>query len=151
LENGAIAQLGERFNGIEEVVGSIPSGSTKSFNKLSSYSVDICVRIRPKIATSSPPRSKNRTLKAPYAERAPQLRAARGWLTAREKLLPPFALSSPYVDTLVEVVVDAFDCVLMNEPFCRQRSLSRAQRQHAERHCVVGQHVVPSCRIVKQH
>ena len=26
---GAIAQLGERFNGIEEVVGSIPSGSTK--------------------------------------------------------------------------------------------------------------------------
>ena len=25
---GAIAQLGERFNGIEEVVGSIPSGST---------------------------------------------------------------------------------------------------------------------------
>jgi hypothetical protein len=29
LENGAIAQLGERFNGIEEVVGSIPSGSTK--------------------------------------------------------------------------------------------------------------------------
>jgi len=28
-ENGAIAQLGERFNGIEEVVGSIPSGSTK--------------------------------------------------------------------------------------------------------------------------
>ena len=28
MENGAIAQLGERFNGIEEVVGSIPSGST---------------------------------------------------------------------------------------------------------------------------
>jgi len=26
---GVIAQLGERFNGIEEVVGSIPSGSTK--------------------------------------------------------------------------------------------------------------------------
>ena len=25
---GVIAQLGERFNGIEEVVGSIPSGST---------------------------------------------------------------------------------------------------------------------------
>ena len=33
-ENGAIAQLGERFNGIEEVVGSIPSGSTSNFNKL---------------------------------------------------------------------------------------------------------------------
>jgi hypothetical protein len=28
---GAIAQLGERFHGMEEVVGSIPSGSTKSF------------------------------------------------------------------------------------------------------------------------
>jgi hypothetical protein len=27
-EFGVIAQLGERFNGIEEVVGSIPSGST---------------------------------------------------------------------------------------------------------------------------
>jgi hypothetical protein len=26
---GAIAQLGERLNGIQEVVGSIPSGSTK--------------------------------------------------------------------------------------------------------------------------
>ena len=31
LNSGAIAQLGERFNGIEEVVGSIPSGSTKFF------------------------------------------------------------------------------------------------------------------------
>lgn len=27
---GAIAQLGERLNGIQEVVGSIPIGSTKS-------------------------------------------------------------------------------------------------------------------------
>ena len=27
--DGAIAQLGERFHGMEEVVGSIPSGSTK--------------------------------------------------------------------------------------------------------------------------
>ena len=27
-EDGAIAQLGERVNGIHEVVGSIPSGST---------------------------------------------------------------------------------------------------------------------------
>ena len=33
-EFGVIAQLGERFNGIEEVVGSIPSGSTKTFNKI---------------------------------------------------------------------------------------------------------------------
>ena len=31
---GAIAQLGERFNGIEEVVGSIPSGSTNKINDL---------------------------------------------------------------------------------------------------------------------
>ncbi len=33
--NGAIAQLGERFNGIEEVVGSIPSGSTIAENTIS--------------------------------------------------------------------------------------------------------------------
>ena len=55
LENGAIAQLGERFNGIEEVVGSIPSGSTipkfiKSLSKSTSESsagwfnmVELCV------------------------------------------------------------------------------------------------------------
>ena len=29
---GAVAQLGERFNGIEEVVGSIPISSTKFLN-----------------------------------------------------------------------------------------------------------------------
>ena len=58
-KNGAIAQLGERFNGIEEVVGSIPSGSTKPFNKLSECLSRSCVCIRSKIATSSPPRSKN--------------------------------------------------------------------------------------------
>ena len=29
IKLGAIAQLGERLNGIQEVVGSIPSGSTK--------------------------------------------------------------------------------------------------------------------------
>ena len=29
---GAIAQLGERYNGIVEVVGSIPSGSTNQKN-----------------------------------------------------------------------------------------------------------------------
>jgi hypothetical protein len=34
FENGAIAQLGERFNGIEEVVGSIPSGSTIYVNDI---------------------------------------------------------------------------------------------------------------------
>ena len=27
--NGAVAQMGERLNGIQEVVGSIPIGSTK--------------------------------------------------------------------------------------------------------------------------
>jgi hypothetical protein len=36
--NGAIAQLGERFNGIEEVVGSIPSGSTNKINYLAERS-----------------------------------------------------------------------------------------------------------------
>jgi hypothetical protein len=29
LHRGAVAQLGERLNGIQEVVGSIPIGSTK--------------------------------------------------------------------------------------------------------------------------
>ncbi len=29
---GAVAQLGERLNGIQEVVGSIPIGSTKSYH-----------------------------------------------------------------------------------------------------------------------
>jgi hypothetical protein len=29
---GAVAQLGERMNGIHEVVGSIPSSSTKNTN-----------------------------------------------------------------------------------------------------------------------
>lgn len=37
-KRGAIAQLGERFNGIEEVVGSIPSGSTKYPEKQASGS-----------------------------------------------------------------------------------------------------------------
>ena len=31
--SGAVAQLGERLNGIQEVVGSIPSGSTTLVNK----------------------------------------------------------------------------------------------------------------------
>ena len=34
---GAIAQLGERYNGIVEVDGSIPSGSTNQINYLSCY------------------------------------------------------------------------------------------------------------------
>ncbi len=36
--HGAVAQLGERYNGIVEVVGSIPSGSTNLFNDLAIYS-----------------------------------------------------------------------------------------------------------------
>ena len=36
-ETGAIAQLGERFNGIEEVSGSIPLGSTKNPIKSNGY------------------------------------------------------------------------------------------------------------------
>ena len=31
MKSGAVAQLGERLNGIQEVVGSIPIGSTKFF------------------------------------------------------------------------------------------------------------------------
>ncbi len=31
--DGAVAQLGERYNGIVEVVGSIPSGSTNNFRR----------------------------------------------------------------------------------------------------------------------
>jgi hypothetical protein len=38
-DDGAIAQLGERFNGIEEVVGSIPSGSTTHTRDLPDFSV----------------------------------------------------------------------------------------------------------------
>jgi hypothetical protein len=38
-KNGAIAQLGERFNGIEEVVGSIPSGSTTHTRDFPRFSV----------------------------------------------------------------------------------------------------------------
>jgi hypothetical protein len=34
VRNGAIAQLGERLNGIQEVVGSIPIGSTNKISKL---------------------------------------------------------------------------------------------------------------------
>jgi hypothetical protein len=33
-QGGAIAQLGERLNGIQEVVGSIPIGSTNNINDL---------------------------------------------------------------------------------------------------------------------
>jgi hypothetical protein len=36
LPSGAIAQLGERFHGMEEVVGSIPSGST-SYSVISRF------------------------------------------------------------------------------------------------------------------
>ncbi len=35
LKNGAIAQLGERLHGMQEVVGSIPSGSTISLSDTS--------------------------------------------------------------------------------------------------------------------
>jgi hypothetical protein len=44
--NGPVAQLGARFHGMEEVVGSIPTRSTKSLNKLDRASAcdhDVCV------------------------------------------------------------------------------------------------------------
>jgi hypothetical protein len=34
LHRGAVAQLGERLNGIQEVVGSIPIGSTKCLKQI---------------------------------------------------------------------------------------------------------------------
>lgn len=37
---GGVAQLGERLNGIQEVVGSIPISSTNSAHRSSSKSVD---------------------------------------------------------------------------------------------------------------
>ena len=40
-KRGAIAQLGERFNGIEEVVGSIPSGSTNQFTFFADFSIPL--------------------------------------------------------------------------------------------------------------
>jgi hypothetical protein len=94
LENGAIAQLGERFNGIEEVVGSIPSGSTKPFNSLSSYSGEIYACFRSKIATSSPPRSNKQTLKARYSNgRASAIASLRQSLANEAREALQFALS----------------------------------------------------------
>ena len=40
--NGAIAQLGERLNGIQEVVGSIPIGSTKKPKKRDKRAAENC-------------------------------------------------------------------------------------------------------------
>ncbi len=38
---GAVAQLGERLNGIQEVRGSIPLGSTSDFNRLDDNPIEI--------------------------------------------------------------------------------------------------------------
>jgi hypothetical protein len=50
LQSGPVAQLGARFHGMEEVVGSIPTRSTKSLNNLDgasasrySFCVMVCV------------------------------------------------------------------------------------------------------------
>ena len=45
LLDGAVAQLGERYNGIVEVVGSIPSGSTKFFKSLVRYGGAIVIAL----------------------------------------------------------------------------------------------------------
>jgi hypothetical protein len=68
LENGAIAQLGERFNGIEEVVGSIPSGSTilvRLLNRLDTISLWAIIgrpahRYRDELALPRPRRTEAR-------------------------------------------------------------------------------------------
>jgi hypothetical protein len=57
LPSGAIAQLGERFHGMEEVVGSIPSGSTSLFCDFSDGSPElgrICV-LDPEACRKQPP------------------------------------------------------------------------------------------------
>ncbi len=46
--SGPVAQLGARFHGMEEVVGSIPTRSTKSLNKLdraSAHTMGVCVMV----------------------------------------------------------------------------------------------------------
>jgi hypothetical protein len=58
-KNGPVAQLGARFHGMEEVVGSIPTRSTKSLNQLdgasadrSNFCVAVCVVTRRSCAQS---------------------------------------------------------------------------------------------------
>ena len=41
VESGALAQLGERFHGMEEVIGSIPLGSTKTSSTLPDIDMDL--------------------------------------------------------------------------------------------------------------
>ena len=49
---GPVAQLGARFHGMEEVVGSIPTRSTKSHQKLSAPAIGANVSSRPKSSPS---------------------------------------------------------------------------------------------------
>ena len=73
---GVIAQLGERFNGIEEVVGSIPSGSTT-----------LRLRLRVAYATWGVSRAK-----ATLGEGVPPEALAKGgWYVSSDK----FFLSAP--------------------------------------------------------
>ena len=53
--NGAIAQLGERYNGIVEVSGSIPLSSTKLFNNLVKIGGDapLFIFVNPSISPSN--------------------------------------------------------------------------------------------------
>jgi hypothetical protein len=60
LENGAIAQLGERLNGIQEVGGSTPPGSTKKYSKVLKRQVNfyviygLCTPLCPQSPTEGP-------------------------------------------------------------------------------------------------
>ena len=57
--NGAVAQLGERLNGIQEVRGSIPLGSTKYLtNAVRSFMTQA---LRPRITWQVQPRSVTRS------------------------------------------------------------------------------------------
>jgi hypothetical protein len=44
-----VAQLGARFHGMEEVIGSIPIRSTKSAQQLSGFPESLSVPLQPKI------------------------------------------------------------------------------------------------------
>ena len=65
--DGAIAQLGERYNGIVEVVGSIPSGSTKN----------------PKVLAADPEEWQDRRISGPPRIMAVQKVSTLAWSTFR--------------------------------------------------------------------
>jgi hypothetical protein len=97
LENGAIAQLGERFNGIEEVVGSIPSGSTILINKLDRKCQENLVVSRAK----SPPRRHRLRKRPPLSD--PLACAPIAAIRSLCALVPATAFSQPEQEQTIKV------------------------------------------------